>query len=225
MSIAALEYRRAGRASGPSAGSLRELTVSTDVVGEDPLGGCLRNASALDLVSLYLPGCEHLSLLSMPFTISDTLSLWEATEKKYRGVRSTLASTLVTELYLPEKSGRLMPEPLLRPEVLQIVELATRGTWKAEFASVAMQAAQDAIRFLIACPVEWGSPRISAAEDGEFALEWLEDGKEAVVSFDGDGAFGYAMLVGERFRPGNQDGRLDAGFEVPDDLREYMAAG
>lgn len=61
-------------------------------------------------------------------------------------------------------------------------------------------------------PNEW-------ADEGEICFEWISSNRHAIVSIEGDGEIGYALLV---------DGRFEAGAEVcppsrlPDDLRAYV---
>lgn len=61
-------------------------------------------------------------------------------------------------------------------------------------------------------PNEWG-------DEGEICFEWISSDRHAIVSIEGDGEIGYAMLV---------DGKFVAGAEVcppsrlPDDLRAYV---
>lgn len=58
------------------------------------------------------------------------------------------------------------------------------------------------------------------ADDGEIAFEWLKGDRHAIVSFDGDGTYGYAMKVGDRFVPGEVPSP-DA-YILPDDLKAYV---
>ncbi|MGV1985609.1 hypothetical protein ACQZ5N_03245 [Agrobacterium sp. 22-221-1] len=67
--------------------------------------------------------------------------------------------------------------------------------------------------------IDW-QPSVWSDED-EVAFEWIRDGKHAVVSFYGDGSYGYAMLVGCRFVPGAIDMPPPGG--VPHDLAAYLA--
>jgi hypothetical protein len=58
------------------------------------------------------------------------------------------------------------------------------------------------------------------SDDGEIAFEWMKNDKHAIVSFDGDGKYGYAMLHGASFQPGHV---IDPEPDIfPDDLMEYL---
>ncbi len=78
----------------------------------------------------------------------------------------------------------------------------------------------DAARFSFAIGKDVMSPAIWCA-DGEVAFEWITSDKHAIVSFDGDGTFGYAMRVSDSFEPGAiESGSPDL---FPDDLRRYLS--
>lgn len=66
--------------------------------------------------------------------------------------------------------------------------------------------------------LEWKPKRWSEA--GEVCFEWIANGKHAIASFEGDGSYGYATLIGGRFVPGSVNNpKLN---KVPDDLLEYL---
>ena len=226
MSIAVLE--KTADVGRSSLGALREATVSTDVVAEDWIGGCLRlrSVSAPTLLSFDLFGCDRVGLdIHGLGLINETLSVWTAAEKRYRLGLSTLASdVLLSGSYgMGTALVSLLDDDAYRPEVRQIVDIAFMGDWAPEVRPVVAQAAQDALFFSHWRPAEWGAPIVSATEDGEIILEWLKGDKEAVVSFDGDECFGYAVLEGDNYRPGSEDGRLGDGFEMPRDLAAYLS--
>ena len=54
-------------------------------------------------------------------------------------------------------------------------------------------------------------------------LEWFMNGREAVEVSRGDESFGYALLEGGQFVPGEHDGLLD-NEELPPDLIDYLTA-
>lgn len=59
------------------------------------------------------------------------------------------------------------------------------------------------------------------SDEGEVAFEWKTPEKHAIVSFDGDGYYGYAMLVNDRFRAGAQD--MPLANTIPSDLKDYLS--
>lgn len=58
------------------------------------------------------------------------------------------------------------------------------------------------------------------SDEGEVAFEWKTPEKHAMVSFDGDGYYGYAMLIDNRFKAGAQE--MPMANTIPSDLREYL---
>ncbi|TPL64101.1 hypothetical protein [Mesorhizobium sp. B2-3-15] len=54
---------------------------------------------------------------------------------------------------------------------------------------------------------------------GEIAFEWIWGKQHAILSIDEDGIVGYAMLDGERFSPGQENGSLKS---FPADLLNYL---
>lgn len=71
----------------------------------------------------------------------------------------------------------------------------------------------DAIQTLSWKPVIW-------SDEGEVAFEWKAAEKHAIVSFDGGGTYGYAMLVNGKFKAGEFE--LPAPDTVPSDLLAYL---
>ncbi|MCZ7974378.1 hypothetical protein O9X80_07730 [Agrobacterium salinitolerans] len=59
------------------------------------------------------------------------------------------------------------------------------------------------------------------SDEGEVTFEWIREGKHAVVTFDRDGLYGYAMLVGGRFVPGATD--MPSPGAIPPDLAAYLS--
>jgi len=82
------------------------------------------------------------------------------------------------------------------------------------------RASGDVIAFLSRAPNSLAEPKAAVAEDGEIVFEWKTGSKHAVVDFEGDGVFGYALLKDGRFRPGDLKGDLTRS--LPDDLLEYL---
>lgn len=88
-------------------------------------------------------------------------------------------------------------------------------------ASVRLKAAVgDALVFLASLPGAIPAPHASAAEDGEVLLEWKMGVKQAVAGFEGDSRFGYALLRGKLFEPGEHEGVV--GGDLPEDLARYL---
>lgn len=71
----------------------------------------------------------------------------------------------------------------------------------------------DAIQSLAWKPSIW-------CDEGEVAFEWKTADKHAIVSFDGESTYGYAMLMDGKFRPGAID--MPAPNTVPSDLLAYL---
>ncbi|SUS08521.1 conserved hypothetical protein [uncultured Defluviicoccus sp.] len=66
-------------------------------------------------------------------------------------------------------------------------------------------------------------PVMGIADDGEFVLEFIADQRRAVVSIDGTGALGYALLQQGCFVPGAESARTHA-VDLPTDLADYLYA-
>jgi hypothetical protein len=81
----------------------------------------------------------------------------------------------------------------------------------------ALEADASAFRKLLA-GLEW-QPREWSDED-EICFEWISDERHAIVSIEGDGEIGYAMLVGGRFVAGAEKGIPSC---MPSDLASYIA--
>jgi hypothetical protein len=78
----------------------------------------------------------------------------------------------------------------------------------------------DARKFAAALPDGITTPQISTDGETEVVFEWISGERHAVVSFEGDGEFGYAMRQGSRFIPGGQLGKSDD--ILPTDLLKYV---
>lgn len=73
----------------------------------------------------------------------------------------------------------------------------------------------EQIRHLTWTPQIWN-------DDGDIVFEWIENDRHAVVSIEGDGTLGYAVMRDGQFQPGQHK---NAPVETtPIDLKEYLAA-
>jgi hypothetical protein len=84
------------------------------------------------------------------------------------------------------------------------------------------KAIADAITFVEMLPCEAPDPFVSRAEDGEVVLEWWNHaivGFNAVVGFDGDGTYGYAIYK-SRWEPGHYEGKVTS--PIPKDLLDAL---
>lgn len=86
-----------------------------------------------------------------------------------------------------------------------------------------LHAISDAARFVAAIPDGAPRPVISGSDQGEVAFEWRLPTGRAIATFEGDGAFGYAMQRGGRFAPGAHE--VNSPDQFPLDLQEYLTAG
>lgn len=120
--------------------------------------------------------------------------------------------------YTQEKQSRMLN--LLQ----QIRELSERILPSDASSSKTLERAKiDALTFIAKMPNDLSAPLVSTAEDGEIVMEWKEPKTHAVVDFEGDGLFGYALLQQGRFIPGKQEGNLSSET-LPADLIEYLRA-
>lgn len=78
----------------------------------------------------------------------------------------------------------------------------------------------DARSFARAMPFDLPRPNIWTDKETEVAFEWKNNSRHAMVSFEGNQSFGYALRRGNRFVPGAFPGDLTAG--VPRDLLNYL---
>jgi hypothetical protein len=81
---------------------------------------------------------------------------------------------------------------------------------------------RDALLFTKNLPQWLAVPNVWTDGADEVVLEWIDPSRHAVVSFEGDSTFGYAIRVGNKFRPGSHPGRLD--LPAPEDLVKYVGA-
>jgi hypothetical protein len=81
-------------------------------------------------------------------------------------------------------------------------------------------AVSDALSFASRLPIDLPTPAWSASEDGDVALQWRTDKGRALVTFEGGGEIGYALLKNGSFHPG---GAVDVTPEAPPaDLLQYV---
>jgi hypothetical protein len=88
-----------------------------------------------------------------------------------------------------------------------------------EHPSMASQV-HDARKFASLLPPSISTPRIWTDGETEVTFEWNRGHQQAVVSFEGDGQFGYAMKQGRKFVPGSSPNEI--GAAALDDLIEYL---
>ncbi len=79
----------------------------------------------------------------------------------------------------------------------------------------------DARKIASALPSGLMVPRAWTDGESEVVLEWIKGEKHAIVSFEGDGEFGYAMRQGDRFAPGSSPNNVEEA--ALDDLIDYLA--
>jgi hypothetical protein len=92
---------------------------------------------------------------------------------------------------------------------------------KRAFPGMSAQIA-DAQRFAAELPIEVATPSVWTDGECEVVFEWISGSKHAVVSFEGDGEFGYTMKHGNRFLPGSFPG--NSLSTPPSDLISYLAS-
>jgi hypothetical protein len=78
----------------------------------------------------------------------------------------------------------------------------------------------DARNFAKSMPFDLPRPNIWTDKETEVAFEWKDNSRHAMVSFEGNQSFGYALRRGNRFVPGAFPGDLSAG--IPRDLVNYL---
>jgi hypothetical protein len=83
-------------------------------------------------------------------------------------------------------------------------------------------AASEALRFLAKLSADSPRPSIWTDSETEIVFEWIDGPRHAVVSFEGDGEFGYAIKADGLFVPGAFRG--DPKGSLPADLSEYINA-
>lgn len=80
----------------------------------------------------------------------------------------------------------------------------------------------DAIEFAEYYPDTKLAPSVWTDNEAEVVLEWiLPEKHHAIVSFEGDGQFGYALRFGDQFLPGKAAGLKP--FRPPTDLVRYIS--
>lgn len=77
----------------------------------------------------------------------------------------------------------------------------------------------DSAVFISLLPSGVCAPEVTASED-ETYCEWAKPNFGALISFEGDGTFGYALLRNGRFEPGEME--VTSILDKPRDLLEYL---
>jgi hypothetical protein len=104
----------------------------------------------------------------------------------------------------------------------QIGDLSKRTVAQDADSLLALEKAKaDTVIFASKLSPEIQAPTVFTAEDGEVILEWKRGDLHAVVDFQGDGFFGYALLSDGRFIPGEHEGDLSKDT-LPADLTTYL---
>lgn len=101
--------------------------------------------------------------------------------------------------------------------------LATSEEWDPESRKDLARAVNDAIRFIVNWPRHLPLPSAGASEYGEVAFHWSISDRNAIVRFEGDGAYGYALLKDGRYVSGEID--VSSPSEIPSDIKEYLSLG
>lgn len=83
-------------------------------------------------------------------------------------------------------------------------------------------AVMDSLNFLDFIDYRIRVPIFSTSHDGEILFTWYNNylEKSALVSFEGDGYYGYCYYVNDRFIPGKELGI--AKNKIPQDLHDYL---
>ena len=78
----------------------------------------------------------------------------------------------------------------------------------------------DAQKFLALLPEAFASSAIVDWTDDEVCVEWRNSEAAVITTFEGDGAFGYALLRDGKFNPGAVE--VTNITDLPDDLLAYL---
>ena len=121
---------------------------------------------------------------------------------------STLVLASATATYPPQLAETLLAQRL--------------QAMKREYPDMSVQF-DDAISFARLFDDGLVQPAIWTDNEAEVVLEWLLPRcQHAIVSFEGDGEFGYAFRIGDKFIPGSISGSKP--FCLPSDLVQYISA-
>lgn len=85
------------------------------------------------------------------------------------------------------------------------------------------KAVNDAIRFVVNWPRDLPLPTAGASDCGEVGFHWSIKDRNAILRFEGDGAYGYALMRQGRYVSG--DVEVEKSSEIPKDLKEYLSLG
>ena len=140
-------------------------------------------------------------------------------------LKTTLAEserTLATRLIAPEVVGGQSPVTERRIRVASVMRKIQLLEGQQSVPSIrgAEAAISDAMKFCAKLPQSVREPLVTASEDGEVVIEWRIGGRRALVSFEGDGQYAYAIQIHERFEPGAEIGNLTA--PLPWDLSNFL---
>lgn len=78
----------------------------------------------------------------------------------------------------------------------------------------------DVRQFARTLPLDVPTPKVTTDGEQEVVITWRTATSRAVLSFEGDGSYGYALLKGDRFVPGEEDAKASGPF--PKDLYAYL---
>jgi hypothetical protein len=133
----------------------------------------------------------------------------------------TKFSTTVSLGWPTSRSHPALPFFKFSNTIHQLQALRTRPLQQEEDRERLQVAIREALIFVTKLPQMVPEPSVSASDEGEVVLEWYVGKNEAVAGFEGDGGFGYTLLEGGQFIPGQQEGVLD-GRPPPSDLISYL---
>ena len=150
----------------------------------------------------------YLSDLQVPLATAEPVDIRTATAAALSSLRNVLEGQHST----PHMAGALNPGS--SPLISELQMLA------AKHPSMLNQI-RDAMKFAVHVPFGLRQPLIWVDDENEIVFEWRFSDRHAVVSFEGDGVFGYALLKGDRFVPGQHRGDLNS--PLPSDLASYLS--
>jgi len=196
------------------------------------------DATALLYIAAHRLACSRFGVLGK----GDPLESLPSSAPTYfvglaRGIRVVSKALQQTRDRLSEPVTGVYPQPSSRVAVMQvdtagrneplrrlaqILETSGRAVANDPEAKRRFNAAKfDAAKFFAKLSAKLPKPRISVAEDGEVVVEWIGHNGRAVVDFEGDDHFGYALLRNGRFIAGQHAGDLQAPM-LPPDLLQYL---
>lgn len=90
----------------------------------------------------------------------------------------------------------------------------------SEAQSAFVAAHRDATLFISNISLALPEPILGISGDGEIVIEWRNKDLDAVISFEGDEHYGYALLQDGRFAAGKHTG--NPLNDIPSDLKAYL---